>query len=112
MTRRQAQTLAFIKDYIASHGGVSPSYREIGNCLGLTSLNGVHRIIHALSDRGHISVVPGIKRSIHVFCAGDDLHLTLARDIDRALDRYARKTGTNKATAAAELLRQSLGVAA
>lgn len=109
MTHQQARALQFIKDYIAVNGGVSPSFRQIGLHLGLTSMNGVHRIVHALAERKFIEVLPDRARGIRLMDTG--LTLTLARDIDLALDRYARKTGTNKATAAAELLRSSLGVA-
>lgn len=109
MTPRQAQTLAFIKQYIATHGGVSPSLDEIKDHLGLAAKSGAHRIVSGLRRLGYITFTPKAVRSIEL--TGRNLHLRLARDIDLALDRYARHTRTSKAAAACELIRAGLGVA-
>ena len=37
ITRRQAQLLAFVRNYMAAHNGASPSYQEITVALGLHS---------------------------------------------------------------------------
>lgn len=55
LTNRQKATLTFVADYMAAHEGVSPSYDEIRNGLGLRSKSGVHRLITALAQRGHIT---------------------------------------------------------
>lgn len=50
MTPRQAEALEFIRDYIASNKGVSPTMGEIADGLG-TGKGSVHRILQALEDQ-------------------------------------------------------------
>lgn len=65
MTERQAQTMAFIKSYIAEHGH-SPSYEEIMSAVGWRSKNSVSRVVMALYDQGKITLRPYCARSIEV----------------------------------------------
>lgn len=53
LTKRQQDALDFITDEIRSKG-ISPSYDEIMNALGLRSKSGVNRIVTALVERGHL----------------------------------------------------------
>lgn len=63
MTPQQAKALAYIRDYIADLG-ISPSFREIADHLGLVSAAGPHRIVNGLAARGHLRHISGSARSI------------------------------------------------
>lgn len=63
LTPKQAECLAFIREYIAQHGH-SPSYDEIALALNLASKSGVFRLIKALERRGYLRRMSGIGRSI------------------------------------------------
>lgn len=65
LTRRQRECLAFIDDYDREHG-VTPSYDEMKDHLGLASKSGVARIVNALVERGHITKLENRARSIFV----------------------------------------------
>ncbi|MFV1539439.1 hypothetical protein VWZ63_00735 [Phaeobacter sp. JH207A] len=69
LTARQAQCLAFIKQQL--RGGVSPSYDEIADHMGLASKHGAHHYVHMLVKRGYIEILPNCKRSIRLL--GGDL---------------------------------------
>jgi repressor LexA len=51
ITRRQRQVYDFIADFVQSHG-YSPSFEEIGDGLGLSSLATVHKHISNLEEKG------------------------------------------------------------
>lgn len=63
LTGRQRECFEFIREYILRHGN-SPSFGEMQNALGISSKSSVHRLVHALEDRGYISIKPGLWRSI------------------------------------------------
>lgn len=63
VTPKQAKALAFIREYISKHG-CAPSYQEIGDAMGIVSKSGVHRLVHGLVERGHLSLLPGHWRTI------------------------------------------------
>lgn len=65
LTKRQAETLTFIAGFIRKKG-YSPSYAEIAIGIGTAHKSEVHRIVHALRDRGAITFVEGAHRSIYV----------------------------------------------
>ena len=65
MTPRMKETLDFVRGFISEHG-YSPSFDEIAEAIGLKSKSGVNRLVCALSDRGHVTVLPGKRRSIAV----------------------------------------------
>lgn len=52
LTVQQAKALAFIEGYIGIRKGIGPTYSEIARELGLRSKGNVHRIVHALKERG------------------------------------------------------------
>ena len=64
MTRRQAECLAAIKRLTAN--GIPPSYEQIMREMGLTSKSPVHRLVHALKERGVLAVTPNRARTIAV----------------------------------------------
>jgi len=63
MTKRQFEALMFIRGFIAENG-YSPNYTEIGEAVGLSGRASVHRLIHALRDRGSITLERQRSRSI------------------------------------------------
>lgn len=65
LTAKQQQLLAFIDDRLSS-GGVSPSFDEMKDALGLKSKSGVHRLVNALEERGFIRRLPNRARALEV----------------------------------------------
>jgi repressor LexA len=71
MTPKQAKLLTFIKEYMATSGGVAPSYIEMMAATGDASKAGVHRLLAGLEDRGHIAKMPHRARSIVLLGGGE-----------------------------------------
>jgi len=65
LTAKQQQLLLFISDRLSS-GGVSPSFDEMKDALGLKSKSGVHRLINALEERGFIRRMANRARALEV----------------------------------------------
>jgi len=65
LTTRMRDLLGFIKEYTAKHG-VSPSYDEMRDALGIASKSGIHRLVISLERRGHIRREPAMARTIVV----------------------------------------------
>jgi SOS-response transcriptional repressor LexA len=63
LTPRQAELLAFIKDYI-TRNGFPPSYAEMAEAVDVKAVSYVHRMVHALRDRGYIHLRPASARSV------------------------------------------------
>ena len=63
MTPMQERCLAAIRSGIQSNG-VAPRYEDIAAALGLASKAGVHRLVTALIERGHLTKMPGRNRSL------------------------------------------------
>jgi repressor LexA len=66
LTRAQAELLAFIERFQAENNGVSPSFDEMRQELGLGSKSGVHRLIEALEERGRIARQHNRARAIEI----------------------------------------------
>ncbi len=109
LTPQLKKTLDVIESYMIDSGGVSPSYDEIKDVMGLSSKSAVTRLVNALCERGFLRKKHRRSRSIEVIrpsrsdsavlieCMSkirDDPTLT-RRDtcvlIDRALAQYARQ---------------------
>lgn len=65
LTRKQHDLLIFIHDKLEKTG-VSPSFEEMKEALGLKSKSGVHRLINALEERGFIRRLPNRARALEV----------------------------------------------
>lgn len=65
LTARQKAGLDFITSFIAEHDW-SPSYREIGDSLGITSTSNVHFLVKRLVERGYLRHLPGRSRCLEV----------------------------------------------
>lgn len=63
LTRRQHELLRFIISY-TGRSGISPSYDEMVEALGLASKSGVFRLVNALEERGYIDRIPDRARAI------------------------------------------------
>jgi repressor LexA len=65
LTRKQHELLLFIHKRLSSDG-VSPSFDEMKEALGLASKSGVHRLVSALEERGFIRRLPHRARALEV----------------------------------------------
>lgn len=65
LTKKQSLIIEFITEF-TDRQGVSPSYREIGTALGLSSVSAVAEHIDNLVAKGALKKVPGAARSLEV----------------------------------------------
>ncbi len=65
LTRKQFELLKFIDRHIKTHG-VSPSFDEMKEALGLKSKSGIHRLITALEERGFLARLAHRARALEV----------------------------------------------
>jgi repressor LexA len=65
LTRKQYELLNFINRRLAEDG-VSPSFEEMKDALGLRSKSGIHRLISGLEERGFIRRLPHRARALEV----------------------------------------------
>ena len=65
LTRKQHELLLFIHGQLGAHG-VSPSFDEMKDALGLRSKSGIHRLITALEERGFIRRLAHRARAVEV----------------------------------------------
>ena len=65
LTKKQYELLMFINRRLAQDG-VSPSFEEMKEALGLKSKSGIHRLISGLEERGFIRRLPHRARALEV----------------------------------------------
>jgi repressor LexA len=65
LTAKMHELLLFL-DARGREGGVSPSFEEMKDALGLKSKSGVHRLVEALEERGFIRRLPNRARALEV----------------------------------------------
>lgn len=65
LTRKQHELLLFIHKRLSADG-VSPSFDEMKDALGLASKSGVHRLVSALEERGFIRRLAHRARALEV----------------------------------------------
>lgn len=70
LTAKQQQLLLFIQKRL-SDNGVSPSFDEMKDALGLKSKSGVHRLINALEERGFLRRMPNRARALEILKVPD-----------------------------------------
>ena len=78
LTRKQHQLLLFINDHLRAQG-VSPSFEEMKDALGLKSKSGIHRLITGLEERGFIRRLAHRARALEVIRLPEDAS-TAAKD--------------------------------
>src|ERR1051325_1559089 len=71
LTRKQRELLKFIQEKLGETG-ISPSFDEMKEALGLKSKSGVHRLITGLEERGFIRRLPHRARALEVTRLSDD----------------------------------------
>lgn len=69
LTLRQQRILRFIRNWVQEHG-YSPSIREIGRAVGLTSPSSVEHQLSALESKGHLRREAGCPRTVEVRLPG------------------------------------------
>jgi repressor LexA len=72
LTRKQYELLVYI-DQQLSKNGVSPSFDEMKDALGLKSKSGIHRLITGLEERGFINRLAHRARAIEVIRLPDNM---------------------------------------
>jgi repressor LexA len=65
LTKKQYELLNFINNRL-NEGGVSPSFDEMKEALGLRSKSGIHRLITGLEERGFIRRLPHRARALKI----------------------------------------------
>ena len=65
LTRKQQELLLYINSRLAEDG-VSPSFDEMKDAVGLKSKSGIHRLITALEERGFIRRLPHRARALEL----------------------------------------------
>jgi len=63
MTDNQRRLLDYIQHFMAENKGRAPSYDEMREAMLLNSKSGIHRMMMALIERGHIVAAPGRGRA-------------------------------------------------
>src|SRR5690606_39550574 len=76
LTRKQRELLQFIQDRLGETG-VSPSFDEMKDALGLKSKSGIHRLISGLEERGFIRRLPHRARALEVVRLPDALGIAM-----------------------------------
>jgi repressor LexA len=70
LTRKQHDLLCYIEDVLEDRG-ISPSFEEMKEALGLKSKSGIHRLISALEERGFIRRLANRARALEIVKAPD-----------------------------------------
>ncbi len=79
LTRKQYELLIFIDNRLRV-SGVSPSFDEMRDALGLKSKSGIHRLITGLEERGFIRRLPHRARALEVLKLPENLEHPAAPD--------------------------------
>ncbi|MEO5375768.1 MAG: transcriptional repressor LexA [Alphaproteobacteria bacterium] len=75
LTKKQYELLVFI-DRRLKASGVSPSFDEMKDALGLKSKSGIHRLITGLEERGFIRRLPHRARALEVLRLPENMEET------------------------------------
>ena len=83
LTRKQYELLVYI-DKQLRHNGISPSFDEMKDALGLKSKSGIHRLITGLEERGFIRRLPHRARALEVLRLPENLDAATGKKVSRA----------------------------
>lgn len=72
LTRKQYDLLVYIHEHL-ERSGLSPSFDEMRDELGLKSKSGIHRLVTALEERGFLRKLPNRARALEVLRMPDNL---------------------------------------
>jgi repressor LexA len=78
LTRKQYELLIYL-DQQLKRNGVSPSFDEMKDALGLKSKSGIHRLITGLEERGFIRRLAHRARAIEVLRLPDNMESPVAK---------------------------------
>ena len=84
LTRKQHQLLVFINKRL-EETGVSPSFDEMKEALGLKSKSGIHRLITGLEEREFIRRLPHRARALEVLRLPDDVSIPVQKFAPRVI---------------------------
>jgi len=84
LTRKQHQLLLFIHQRLGEEG-VSPSFDEMKDALGLRSKSGIHRLITALEERGFIRRLAHRARAVEILRLPENLRAAPATATDETV---------------------------
>lgn len=76
--KRCDEVLAYITEYVARNG-YSPTFREVGDAIGIRSPSTISRYIHRLVDEGRISIDESKPRTLSTASAGDAIETVRQR---------------------------------
>ncbi len=88
LTKKQYQLLVYI-DQRLKDGGVSPSFDEMKEALGLRSKSGIHRLITALEERGFLRRLPHRARALEVLRLPENVVPAIRRERRAQDQRFA-----------------------
>lgn len=77
LTKKQLELLVFINRCLARNG-MSPSFEEMKDALGLKSKSGIHRLISGLEERGFLRRLPHRARALEVVRMPDSVSVPAA----------------------------------
>ena len=83
LTSKQLQLLNYIESHTQKHG-VTPSFDEMKDALGLRSKSGIHRLITGLEERGFIRRLANRARAIEVIRSNETPETSAAMQIGEA----------------------------
>lgn len=87
LTAKQHELLHFIQQKLDA-SGISPSFEEMKEALGLKSKSGIHRLISALEERGFLRRLPNRARALEVVKlpeGGKAAHAAVRNDSDNVV---------------------------
>ena len=88
LTKKQYELLVFIDSYL-NENGLSPSFDEMKDALGLRSKSGIHRLITGLEERGFIRHLPHRARALEVLKLPENIRSQAARPGPGRRPRFA-----------------------
>src|SRR5216684_2434659 len=92
LTKKQYELLMFINRRLAQDG-VSPSFEEMKDALGLKSKSGIHRLISGLEERGFIRRLPHRARALEVVRLPEDTAIAGVRGRAAGDQHHRRRRG-------------------
>ena len=99
LTAKQQQLLLFIHGRLKDDG-ISPSFDEMKDALGLKSKSGIHRLINALEERGFIKRMTNRARALEVIRLPDGLRNQAGKADNVIAPEFGRKEQAPAAPAA------------
>jgi repressor LexA len=84
LTAKQHELLHFIQQKLDA-SGISPSFEEMKEALGLKSKSGIHRLISALEERGFLRRLPNRARALEVIKVPEAAKSATSKDRDNVV---------------------------